>query len=97
MGQLTGTCFQRCAGLDTLSVLFSITYDIDKKHGTPYHERYVNFLKKAQQNNLIVGAGMTDPKVIVASAQVIRQTPTSSCTLRGAPKRASTSKVPRRT
>ena len=62
MGQLTGTCFQRCAGLDTLSVLFSITYDIDKKHGTPYHERYVNFLKKAQQNNLIVGAGMTDPK-----------------------------------
>ena len=22
MGQLTGTCFQRCAGLDTLSVLF---------------------------------------------------------------------------
>ena len=62
MGQLTGTCFQRCAGLDTLSVLFSITYDIDKKHGTPYHQRYVNFLKKAQTNNLIVGAGMTDPK-----------------------------------
>lgn len=60
MGQLTGTCFQRCAGLDTLSVLFSITYDIDKKHGTPYHQRYVNFLKKAQTNNLIVGAGMTD-------------------------------------
>ena len=37
MGQLTGTCFQRCAGLDTLSVLFSITYDIDKKYDTPYH------------------------------------------------------------
>ena len=25
MGQLTGTCFQRCAGLDTISVLHSIT------------------------------------------------------------------------
>ena len=62
MGQLTGTCFQRCAGLDTLSVLFSITYDIDKSHGTRYHQRYVDFLKKAQKRNLIVGAGMTDPK-----------------------------------
>ena len=62
MGQLTGTCFQRCAGLDTLSVLFSITYDIDKSHGTLYHQRYVDFLKKAQKRNLIVGAGMTDPK-----------------------------------
>lgn len=62
MGQLTGTCFQRCAGLDTISVLHSITYDIDQKHGTPYHARYIEFLKKAQENNIIIGAGMTDPK-----------------------------------
>lgn len=62
MGQLTGTCFQRCAGLDTLSVLHSITYDIDQAHGTEYHQRYLKFLKRAQINNLIVGAGMTDPK-----------------------------------
>lgn len=62
MGQLTGTCFQRCAGLDTISVLHSITYDIDQKHGTPYHARYLEFLKRAQANNIILGAGMTDPK-----------------------------------
>jgi len=62
MGQLTGTCFQRCAGLDTISVLHSITFDIDKKHGTPYHQRYLDFLKLAQQHNIIIGAGMTDPK-----------------------------------
>ena len=62
LGQLTGTCFQRCAGLDTISVLHSITYDIDAKHGTPYHQRYLAFLKHAQTNNLIIGAGMTDPK-----------------------------------
>ena len=62
MGQRTGTCFQRCAGLDTLSVLHSITYDIDQKHATPYHQRYLEFLKNMQRNNLIVGAGMTDPK-----------------------------------
>jgi 4-hydroxybutyryl-CoA dehydratase/vinylacetyl-CoA-Delta-isomerase len=62
MGQITGTCFQRCAGLDTISVLHSITYDIDASHGTQYHQRYLDFLKKAQENNVIIGAGMTDPK-----------------------------------
>ena len=62
MGQLTGTCFQRCAGLDTISVLHSITYDIDQTHGTTYHQRYLEFLKQAQRNNIIIGAGMTDPK-----------------------------------
>ena len=62
MGQRTGTCFQRCAGLDTLSVLHSITYDIDLKHATRYHQRYLEFMRNAQRNNVIIGAGMTDPK-----------------------------------
>lgn len=62
LGQRTGTCFQRCAGLDTISVLHSITYDIDQKHGTSYHKRYLEFMKNAQRNNIIIGAGMTDPK-----------------------------------
>ncbi|SHH14333.1 4-hydroxyphenylacetate 3-hydroxylase family protein [Pollutimonas bauzanensis] len=62
LGQITGTCFQRCAGLDTISVLHSITYEIDQKHGTSYHDRYIEFMKLAQANNIIIGAGMTDPK-----------------------------------
>lgn len=62
LGQLTGTCFQRCAGLDTISVLHSITFDIDAKHGTTYHQRYLDFMRHAQTNNIIIGAGMTDPK-----------------------------------
>jgi 4-hydroxybutyryl-CoA dehydratase/vinylacetyl-CoA-Delta-isomerase len=62
MGQITGTCFQRCAGLDTISVLHSITYDIDEAHGTRYHQRYLDFMRNAQRNNIIIGAGMTDPK-----------------------------------
>lgn len=62
LGQITGTCFQRCAGLDTISVLHSITYDIDARHGTDYHQRYLEFLKQAQAHNVIIAAGMTDPK-----------------------------------
>ena len=62
MGQITGTCFQRCTGLDTISVLHSITYEIDEKHGTEYHQRYLNWLKEAQRKNILISAGMTDPK-----------------------------------
>jgi len=62
LGQLTGTCFQRCTGLDTLSVLHSITFDVDKKYNTNYHKRYIEFLKKAQKTNILIAAGMTDPK-----------------------------------
>lgn len=62
MGQITGTCFQRCAGLDAISVMHSITHDIDSKHATNYHVRFIEFLKKLQDHNQIIAAGMTDPK-----------------------------------
>ena len=29
LGQLTGTCFQRCVGMDALNSLYSVTYEID--------------------------------------------------------------------
>ncbi|MEE4660421.1 MAG: 4-hydroxyphenylacetate 3-hydroxylase N-terminal domain-containing protein [Halieaceae bacterium] len=62
MGQITGTCFQRCAGLDCISVMHSLTYDIDQSHGTRYHDRFLALLEHWQRHNLIIAAGMTDPK-----------------------------------
>ena len=62
MGQITGTCFQRCAGLDCISVMHSLTYDIDQAHGTSYHARFLALLEGLQRHNLIIAAGMTDPK-----------------------------------
>lgn len=62
LGQITGTCFQRCAGLDSISVMHSITYDIDEAHGTEYHKRFLVFLENLQKHNQIIAAGMTDPK-----------------------------------
>ena len=38
LGQLTGTCFQRCVGMDALNSLHSVTYEMDEKHGTAYHQ-----------------------------------------------------------
>jgi 4-hydroxybutyryl-CoA dehydratase/vinylacetyl-CoA-Delta-isomerase len=62
LGRRTGTCFQRCVGLDALSACHSITFDIDAKHGSQYHQRFLKFLKRAQTANIVIGGAMTDPK-----------------------------------
>lgn len=62
LGQRTGTCFQRCVGMDAINALFSVTYDIDAAHGTDYHERFRAWLGEVQRQNLVVGGAMTDPK-----------------------------------
>ncbi len=62
LGQNTGTCFQRCVGMDALNSLHSVTFEIDEKHGTDYHKRFLEFVKMVQQENLVIGGAMTDPK-----------------------------------
>ncbi|MGH1406730.1 MAG: 4-hydroxyphenylacetate 3-hydroxylase family protein [Rhodomicrobiaceae bacterium] len=62
LGQETGTCFQRCVGLDAINALHSVTFDIDEAHGTSYHQRLLAFLKKVQVKNQVIGGAMTDAK-----------------------------------
>jgi 4-hydroxybutyryl-CoA dehydratase/vinylacetyl-CoA-Delta-isomerase len=62
LGGYVGTCHQRCTGLDCLSTLSIVTYDIDKKYGTQYNARFVEFLKYMQKNDLTANAGVTDVK-----------------------------------
>ncbi len=62
LGQLTGTCFQRCVGMDAINSLFSVTHEIDQKHGTPYQRRFRDFLVRMQEANYVIGGAMTDPK-----------------------------------
>jgi 4-hydroxybutyryl-CoA dehydratase/vinylacetyl-CoA-Delta-isomerase len=62
LGQLTGTCFQRCVGMDALNALYSVTHEIDSAHGTSYQPRLVAFIKQMQQLNLVIGGAMTDVK-----------------------------------
>ena len=62
LGGYVGTCHQRCTGLDCLSTLSIVTYDIDKKYGTQYNTRFVEFLKYMQKNDLTANAGVTDVK-----------------------------------
>src|SRR5665213_1493275 len=62
LGRRTGTCFQRCVGMDAIGSCHSVTFDIDAEHGTVYHKRFLAFLKRAQLANIVIGGAMTDPK-----------------------------------
>ena len=62
LGQLTGTCFQRCVGMDALNALHSVTYEIDEAHGTPYHSRFREFVTDMQRTGFVIGGAMTDVK-----------------------------------
>lgn len=61
-GQITGTCFQRCVGMDGLITLYTITWDMDQKLGTDYHQRFIKFLIETQDNDYMTDGAMTDPK-----------------------------------
>ena len=62
LGQKTGTCFQRCVGFDGINAAYSVTYEIDRRQGTDYHERFKRWLIRIQDENRMVVGAMTDPK-----------------------------------
>jgi len=56
LGRLTGTCFQRCVGLDGINALFIATWQ------KPGHDRFVRWLTEVQREDLTLNGCMTDPK-----------------------------------
>ena len=62
LGQVTGTCFQRCVGLDALNATYAITFDVDQAEGTDYHARFRTYLEMVQHDDLMLAGAMTDPK-----------------------------------
>lgn len=62
LGQLTGTCFQRCVGMDAINSLHSVTFEMDEAHGTSYHKRFNEFVTMVQRRGYVIGGAMTDVK-----------------------------------
>ncbi|NMC32765.1 MAG: 4-hydroxybutyryl-CoA dehydratase, partial [Veillonellaceae bacterium] len=62
LGQKTGACFQRCVGMDAINAVDSVTFEMDKKLGTSYHDRFIQFLTRMQEEDWTVDGAMTDPK-----------------------------------
>jgi len=62
LGAQTGSCFQRCVGMDAMNALSIVTYNIDQKYGTKYNQRFLDFMKHVQEGDLVCDGAMTDPK-----------------------------------
>jgi 4-hydroxybutyryl-CoA dehydratase/vinylacetyl-CoA-Delta-isomerase len=62
LGNYVGTCHQRCTGLDCMSALSIVTYNVDQKYKTPYYNRFLDFLKYMQNNDFTANASVTDVK-----------------------------------
>jgi len=62
IGQCTGSCFQRCVGWDALNAAYTVTYEMDAKLGTEYHQRLCRYIEYIQENDLMVAGSMTDAK-----------------------------------
>lgn len=72
-GQKTASCFQRCVGMDAFNAEYSTTFEIDKKYGTDYHERFKKFLEFVQENDLVVDGAMLSDKAFYFTYLGIRQ------------------------
>jgi len=62
LSQRTGTCYMRCTGMDAINSTGMITYEVDRKYDTGYHQRFLEWLKYIQKNDLVVWSGLTDVK-----------------------------------
>ena len=62
LGQRTACCFQRCVGMDGINAVFSASYEVDQRYGTTYHQRFREWLKYVQENDLCIQGAMTDVK-----------------------------------
>lgn len=62
LGQKTGSCFQRCVGMDAFNAVYSTTYELDQQYHTHYFENFKKFMLHCQHLDLTVDGAMTDPK-----------------------------------
>jgi len=57
-----GFCMQRCMGNDGLNALYVVTRELDDKYGTDYHDRFKEYVKFFQENDIAAALAQTDTK-----------------------------------
>ena len=60
--EMLGTCIYRCVGYDTFHALASTTWEIDRELDTEYHNRFLEYLKMVQRQDLSVAGALTEPR-----------------------------------
>jgi len=62
LGDFLCPCHYRCLTTDLLHAAWAVSYDIDKAHGTHYHQNVQEIVKQVQKNDWIIGGGLVSPK-----------------------------------
>ncbi len=62
LGDFFCPCHYRCLTGDLLHAAWAVSYDIDKAHGTNYHQNVQRIVRQAQKNDWIIGGGLVSPK-----------------------------------
>ncbi|MDO4287617.1 MAG: 4-hydroxyphenylacetate 3-hydroxylase N-terminal domain-containing protein [Eubacterium sp.] len=62
LAEVIGCCTHRCTGSEAFAGLGPATYDMDQDLGTHYFERFMNFLRYVQDNDLSCTVTVTDIK-----------------------------------
>jgi 4-hydroxybutyryl-CoA dehydratase / vinylacetyl-CoA-Delta-isomerase len=62
VARIASGCVARCMGIDALNALSVITYQCDQDHNTEYHQRFLEFLKYFQENDLVGCCAQSDVK-----------------------------------
>lgn len=57
-----GTCIYRCVGYDAFHALASTTWEMDRDLKTEYNQRFLEYLKYVQKNDLAVAGALTEPR-----------------------------------
>ncbi len=62
MTQATGTCCGRCGGCSGLNTLAAVTYAMKQDGKGEYHDRFMDYLRWVQKEDLSCSAATTSPK-----------------------------------
>lgn len=62
VGEYLSHCCYRCITTDGLSAAWALSYEIDQKYHTDYHQRVIEIVKEAQRNDWIIAALAQDAK-----------------------------------
>jgi 4-hydroxyphenylacetate 3-monooxygenase/4-hydroxybutyryl-CoA dehydratase/vinylacetyl-CoA-Delta-isomerase len=58
----TGFCIQRCMGIDAMNALSVVTKEVDDAKDTEYHQKFIEYLKYWQENDISGACAQTDVK-----------------------------------
>ena len=62
LSQRVGGCIMRCMGIDAMNALSVVTYEMDQALGTDSYQRFTEYLRYWQENDITANCAQTDCK-----------------------------------